>query len=137
MKRGIRWLSAAAAATACAAVLAGVAAAQKPGVAQFMRPKLVHSQRLLEGLSLENYDLIAREARALRTISETADWQVLPSIEYVRYSGDFQRLCNELIRHANNKNLDGASLAYLQLTLNCVECHKHVRQYRDKEVKGR
>jgi hypothetical protein len=134
MKRATLWFSAAAV-VAGALLLRSAAAEQKPGLSQFMRPKLTHSQRLLEGLSLENYELIAREARALRTLSETADWQVLPSIEYVRYSADFQRLCNEMIRHANGKNLDGASLAYLQLTLNCIECHKHVRQYRDKEVK--
>jgi hypothetical protein len=120
----------------CGWLLADASAEQKPGLSQFMRPKLLHSQRLLEGLSLENYELIAKEARALRNISETADWQVLPSLEYVRYSGDFQRLCNELIRNANEKNLDGASLAYLQLTLNCVECHKHVRQQRGKGAKA-
>ena len=28
---------------------------------------------------------------------------------------------------ADEQNLDAAALAYVQLTLNCVDCHKHVR----------
>jgi hypothetical protein len=39
----------------------------------------------------------------------------------------FQTANRELIRAAENENLDGATLAYLQLTLSCVNCHKVVR----------
>jgi hypothetical protein len=31
-------------------------------------------------------------------------------------------------RKAKDKNIDGATLAYLRLTMNCVNCHKYVRQ---------
>ncbi|MCL6644623.1 MAG: hypothetical protein K6U88_06545, partial [Dehalococcoidia bacterium] len=31
---------------------------------------------------------------------------------------------------AKQKNLDGASLAYMQMTLNCVRCHKYLRSNR-------
>ena len=101
-----------------------------PGVRKFMRPKLDHAQKVLEGLALDDLPLVAQNAKALLRLSEAAEWQVLPSLDYVRHSQEFQRLSNELIRAANQKNLDSATLAYVQLTMNCVNCHKHVREAR-------
>lgn len=101
-----------------------------PGVRKFMRPKLDHAQKVLEGLALEDFEMIGKNANALLRLSEAAEWQVLPSPEYVRHSEEFQRVTNDLIRAANNKNLDSATLAYVQLTMNCVSCHKHVREAR-------
>ncbi|MBX9655695.1 hypothetical protein K2Y11_18930 [bacterium] len=101
-----------------------------PGVRKFMRPKLDNAQKVLEGLALEDFEMVGKNANALLRLSEAAEWQVLPSPEYVRHSEEFQRVANELIRAANNKNLDSATLAYVQLTMNCVNCHKHVREAR-------
>ncbi len=100
------------------------------GVRKFMRPKLEHAQRVLEGLTLEDHQLVASNAKSLMALSEAADWQVLPGPEYVRYSQEFQRLTQELIKAANQKNTDSATLAYVQLTMNCVNCHKHIREAR-------
>ena len=41
---------------------------------------------------------------------------------------EFQRLSDEMDRKAKEKTIDGATLAYLRLTMNCVNCHKYVRQ---------
>jgi hypothetical protein len=40
----------------------------------------------------------------------------------------FRFASNELVRLAEEKNLDGASLAYTQMTISCVNCHKFLRQ---------
>ncbi|MFO0952202.1 MAG: hypothetical protein U0835_13840 [Isosphaeraceae bacterium] len=96
----------------------------------FMRPKLEHSKAVLEGLSLENFDLITKNARALKELSEAAEWKVSPNVTYLRYSGEFQRLADELIQQAKERDVDGATLAYVQLTINCVSCHKFVRENR-------
>lgn len=100
---------------------------QKGTISQFMRQKLKLSQNVLEGLSVENFEMIARNARAMNTLSEAAEWKVLPGPEYVGFSTEFQRLNNELIRQANKKNLEAATLAYVGLTINCINCHRHVR----------
>lgn len=102
--------------------------AQRGKISDFMRPKLMYSQRVLEGLALEDYGLIAENARRLTAMSELADWQVLPGLEYSRYSAEFQRLSNQLSRQSQERNLDAATLTYVQLTMTCVECHRHVRQ---------
>jgi hypothetical protein len=96
----------------------------------FMRQKLEFSKQLLEGLTLENFELVGRNARALRRLSEAAEWEV-PTIpnatDYVAFTGEFQKLCAELDASAKARNIDGATLVYLRLTMSCVNCHKYVR----------
>lgn len=116
--------------TALAAATQAVRAQPQTRLIDFMRPKLNYSQRILEGLTTENYAMIAENARALAKLSDAAEWSVLPSLDYTSYSAEFRRLASELTRAANKKNLDSATLAYVQLTMNCVNCHKHVRTQR-------
>jgi hypothetical protein len=99
--------------------------------AEFMRLKLEYSKKVLEGLTLENFDAIINSARSLKRLSEAAEWEVptIPDADnYVRYTGEFQRIADELVGKARDKNIDGATLSYLRLTMNCVNCHKYVRQ---------
>jgi hypothetical protein len=97
---------------------------------EFMRQKLEFSKNLLEGLSLEDYRMMEKNAKALRRLSEAAEWEV-PTIpnatDYVALTSEFQRYADDLVRNAKLKNIDGATLAYLKLTMNCVQCHKFVR----------
>ena len=99
--------------------------------AEFMRMKLEYSKSVLEGLTLENYETIIKNAKALKKLSEAAEWEV-PTIpnatDYVVFTSEFQRLTDEMAQKAKDKNIDGATLAYLRLTMNCVNCHKYVRQ---------
>jgi hypothetical protein len=48
--------------------------------------------------------------------------------DYDIFTTAFQRLADEMNRKAKDKNIGGATLAYLRLTMNCVNCHKYVRQ---------
>ncbi len=98
--------------------------------AESMRMKLEHSNKILEGLTLEDYPTIVKSAQDLKKLSEAAEWEV-PTIpnagEYVAFTSEFQRLTDELAKKAKEKNIDGGTLAYLRLTMNCVNCHKYVR----------
>jgi hypothetical protein len=95
---------------------------------EFMRRKLEHSQAVLEGIALEKFANIERNAQTLSLLSQAAEWQILPSADYKRHSEEFRRTADLLAEQARKKNLDGAALAYVQLTLNCVNCHKEVRR---------
>jgi hypothetical protein len=97
-----------------------------------MRDKLVAANKVLEGLSLEDFAKIAESAERLRIISRAASWHVVDSDEYARYSKNFQLEASDLKRHAQEKNLDAATLDYMRLTMTCVECHKHLREKRAK-----
>ena len=99
-------------------------------VKEFMRPKLQHSQRLLEGLALEDFNLIQKEAQELSLLSQAANWQVLQTEEYLRQSEQFRRAANKVRDAAKERNLDGATLGYFDMTVQCVSCHKHLRSVR-------
>lgn len=113
-----------------------VASAQDPAintpekVSKFMRAKLVYSQKLLEALTLEDFPQMAKYSQDLKLLSQESVWNVLQTEQYVKYSDDFRRRADALTAAAKKKNLDGASLAFVELTLNCVQCHKHVRDAR-------
>ncbi len=97
---------------------------------EFMRKKLEHSQKVLEGIAIGDFDKINQHAAALLDLSKLAEWRVLKTPRYELHSNDFRRSAQTLIDEAKAKNLDGAALAYVDLTLNCVKCHKHVREIR-------
>jgi hypothetical protein len=98
--------------------------------AEFMRQKLVFAKDVLEGLALEQFATIERGGKALRRLSGAAEWEV-PTIpnatDYVMMTTDFQRHADELVKQAKVKNIDAATLAYVKLTMSCVQCHKFIR----------
>jgi cytochrome c556 len=98
--------------------------------AAFMRLKLDHSQKVLEGLALEDFELVAKHSQQISLLTEDETWKVFQTLEYRHHSAEFQRITNELTKQAQKKNLDGAALAYVQMTMSCVNCHKYVRGVR-------
>jgi hypothetical protein len=105
-----------------------IAAAQQPdNVQTLMRAKLQHAQGVLEGIALEDFDKIDKHAQGLALVSQAAAWQVFQTPEYVRQSAEFRRRCDALAKQARDKKLDAAALEYVNLTMQCVECHKHIR----------
>ena len=44
----------------------------------------------------------------------------------------FQDATEELMRQAEKENVDGAALAFTQLTISCVNCHKQLREAEKK-----
>ena len=105
-------------------------AAPPDKVQELMRRKLTQSQKVLEGIAVQDFDLIAKHAEELLVISKQAEWKVLKTPLYEVYSNEFRRNAEELIENAKKKNVDAAALSYVDLTLTCVKCHKHVREKR-------
>jgi hypothetical protein len=102
-------------------------AALRSKVSIFMRAKLVNSKDVLEGLATEKYDLIESGAERMIVMSKAAEWRVGGESTYTQDTLEFVNAAKELIRQAKAKNIEGATLGYLQLTMDCVVCHKHVR----------
>ena len=128
MKR-VSFVLIALAALACVPAPNGRAA--PPDKAQeLMRKKLAQSQKVLEGIAVQDFDLIAKHAEELLVISKQAEWKVLKTPLYEVYSNEFRRNAEELIENAKKKNVDAAALSYVDLTLTCVKCHKHTREVR-------
>lgn len=98
--------------------------------ADFMRQKLELSKNLMEGLTREDFALISRNARALKNLSNSEQWRVsaIPNAdEYLAYTAEFRRISDDLMKATEQRNLDGATLAFTRMTFNCIGCHKYVR----------
>lgn len=118
---------------AMALAVAGIAASRvppgrrTPATVEFMRDKLELSKRVLEGLATEDYDLIVSKARRLGAMSQESTWSLIEHPDYSRLSAEFRKNVELLATAAQNKNLDGVTLAYVRVTMSCVDCHKFVR----------
>jgi cytochrome c556 len=94
---------------------------------ELMKAKLVAAQKVLEGIATEDFNLVARNAELLQGYSRAATWMAQQSPEYARYTEDFRRHASALAGEARRRNVDGATVAYFQLTISCVNCHKLIR----------
>ena len=110
-----------------AALLSAVAA--KPEVSQHeaeMQKKLELSKDILGGLVTEDFDKIVRSGNALNELGKRK-WQENDSLSYRTQNQVFWFTTGTLVMAAENKNIDGATLAYTQMTHSCVHCHKVIR----------
>lgn len=103
----------------------------------FMRAKLEHTKDIVEGLALENFGAIGDHADKLMLLSLETNWKTFQTEEYLDLSEEFRDSADRLRTAAREKNLDGSTLAYFEVTLNCVRCHKYVRktQHETKQKK--
>jgi hypothetical protein len=93
-----------------------------------MRQKLNYSQGILEGLTLEKFDLIVTNAALLRNLSVTNVFSMTGNQDYRARSTNFFRSVDSLINAARDQNLERATEAYTHVTRSCVECHKMFRR---------
>lgn len=100
----------------------------KKGVnSALMQKKLEQAQKILEGLATEDFDSITKNAKAMNGLTALEQWFRASEPDYQTQLKTFRFANQELIRLSEERNIDGASLAYVQLTLSCVNCHKYVR----------
>jgi hypothetical protein len=93
----------------------------------FMRIKLVASNQILEGLAVEDFALIEEGARSMHDLSGAERWKVHSDVMYAQFSAEFRRDTQDLIDAANKKNMDQAALKWMAATMDCIECHRYVR----------
>jgi hypothetical protein len=129
------WIVGGAAALALVVLATAWGHSQQPNrVAAFMRLKLQHAQNALAGLAVADYEAIARAGQQISLLTQDAQWQVLQTPDYLRNSIEFRHAADRLTKAGRDKNLDAATLAYVELTMRCVSCHKHVRDVKMAEL---
>lgn len=97
-------------------------------VSKFMQAKLDSSKDVLEGLVTEDFDLIQKGTRKMIEMSNATEWQVVEGPIFAQQSAEFRNAAKEISKYAKKKNLDGASLSYLHLTMTCIACHKQIKK---------
>jgi hypothetical protein len=105
-------------------------AADSVELKSFMRKKLDASSKILEGLTVEDADLIRKGAASLLEMSKAEQWNVLLDEDYREYNREFRSLIRKLDKAAESNNFDNALLQWLDATKACIDCHQHVRDQR-------
>ena len=96
-------------------------------VSVWMEKKLEHSQAILRGLAMADFDSVAYNAQRLKLLNRVEGFVRRRNPEYRAQLHTFSRVVAEIERQADKENIEGATLAFNQLTVSCVECHKSLR----------
>jgi hypothetical protein len=101
---------------------------RRPATQAFMRQKLFWYQGVMEGLTLEKFDLVSKNAIRLRDMTQSNQWFTIKQPDYLAHTTNFHKAVDTLYLAAVDKKLDAPTEAYVNVTRSCVECHRLVRQ---------
>ena len=93
----------------------------------FMRQKLKASNRIMEGLCVDDLKLVDSGAEILHRMSDAEQWRASNDVMYLNHSREFRKRVEGLRKQAQAGNSDGAALAWMEVTMSCLRCHKWVR----------
>ncbi len=93
-----------------------------------MRNKLDYAQKVLEGLTLQEFDLAVTNAVMLRDMSQTNVFSILKNVDYLASATNFTVAVDGLINAARSQDLERATEAYTRVTRSCVQCHERFRR---------
>jgi len=110
------------------AVGSGLAQLRQRATNVFMRQKLEYAQGVLEGVTLEKYELVVTNATLLRNMSITNAFLRLDMPDYRRAIANFQVTVDNLVNAAQQKDQVKTTEEYAALARNCVQCHKQFRR---------
>jgi hypothetical protein len=118
------------------AILSGSGAyTQSVQLKRVMQTKLEHAQRILGDVVTSNWTALQSDAAALQQTTKDPAWAVLTTPEYVRQTTSFVRATEDLLDAAKRRDPEATPLAYVSLTLSCVQCHRHVARMRIAQAK--
>jgi hypothetical protein len=98
----------------------------------WMRTKLQYSQNIFTSLARADVGAISLEAKRLRALNW---WEKVAHHKDAAYQEQlkaFQAANDKLIHAAEKKNLDGCTLAFVQMTFSCTACHQRLRDTQPK-----
>jgi hypothetical protein len=99
-------------------------------LAAMMQKKLHSAHRVLEGVVISDFKKVTLGGEELIRLAKSETWQLIRSPQYEQHSADFVRATELLVKKAKERNIDGAALAYVEMTRSCVRCHQYVRENR-------
>jgi len=93
----------------------------------YMRQKLAYSQSMLEGLTLEKFDLVTKNAIRMRGMNLTNLWYWQKNPQYMGHLTNYQQNIDRLLDASTDRDLVRATKAYQGVIQSCVDCHRDYR----------
>lgn len=100
---------------------------------RLMRDKLTQVNRVLEGITLDDYEQVKEGAQMLRQVSKATSWHIVDQTpQYQRLLKNFQEQASDLERHAGERNVEAATLDLVRMNITCTQCHQHMRDIKTR-----
>ena len=77
-----------------------------------------------------NWMALQTDTVALQRTARDPAWAVLTSPEYIRHTTTLVSATDDLLDAAKRRDLEATPLAYVSLTLSCVQCHRYIARMR-------
>jgi hypothetical protein len=106
------------------------ASTQQVRLKSVMQLKLQHAQRILGDVVTSDWASLEADSAALQQATRDPAWSVLTTPEYIRHTMIFTHAVEDLRDAAAHHDLELAPVAYVSLTLSCVQCHRYVARRR-------
>ncbi|TWT91493.1 hypothetical protein [Stieleria varia] len=103
-----------------------------PDASVWMKKKMEYSQAILQGLAMSDFEAIRANAARMNKLNQVESFVRRKHPEYRTQLHTFHRVTTEIARQAEKKNIEGAALAFNQLTVSCVQCHVAMRNIDDE-----
>ncbi len=92
-----------------------------------MKIKLELSEKMLASLTEADFAELSKNAKAMKALNQIEWFVRRDEPGYQTQLKTFLFATDELVRTADEENIDGATLAFTQMTISCVNCHKAIR----------
>lgn len=94
----------------------------------WMSQKLDYAKQILESLTSGDFDSLAQAAEKMQFVGKIEGFVRNRNHNYATQLRVFELANQELVRQAERRNIEGATLAFNQLTSSCVACHVQIRE---------
>jgi hypothetical protein len=103
---------------------------QGPALDRVMRQKLQYAQKILEAVVISDWSSLEANSRDLERLTRDPSWTILRYPEYAKRSAAFADAIRVLHTVAAQRDLEATPRAYIEVTLQCVECHRYLARAR-------
>ena len=93
----------------------------------FMRQKLGYSEKVVEGITLEDYDLVITNGFRLGYMTRSNVWAKLPDPDFLKKTDLYRIDIGAMVDAAGASNAPAVLKAYAKVTADCVDCHRTFR----------
>lgn len=93
---------------------------------EIMWKKLDLSHGSLDAIALDDFEALEAYASDLRALSLAGDLNISDTESYRANSARFREAADAMGRAARARDSEAAALAYVELTLRCLGCHREL-----------
>ncbi len=94
----------------------------------YMRTKMMFTQNVYAGLISGDLKKIDAAVKEIVLITKGEKWITFDNPKYKKLTEEFETTTKRLAEAVKSKNLDAIALRYYQMSTNCFDCHKHIRE---------